>query len=433
MVNTMRRREIATPIRGEAIVFFFAALLLLAVYRGASLNFAIESLDYDGYSMTTFVTDFSLPGWVEWIRRVAIFIVLGLVGYIAYNINGFSQSAKRHFFSPFLLLIVWRAASTALQMAYPEWKFFYLLEQNSLAAFSCSILMLIGFNEELWVKLSRAFKILSVPLSIFVIFYWLSWEGGNRAEGIRVFRGFVYLLSIVAWFSLFNLKSGRLKSILLGAIPVVALLVLGVATATRALFFYVFVMVFVFLFSRRHGIRVSEKILIFIASVFVFIYVFFSFSDLMGGAGAFGDRIGEDTRSEQLTAFFQKVPLYELVLGTPDAGHDERFRDDLNRWGIDSGFVTLLYVGGLPLLFIYFYLHIYPAIYLLRARLGVHDAAVLAVVLSSAVQMISSEMPSLTEGYLALLPLMGRCLYLCVQHKKYVRSSRFGRVGYGEN
>ena len=122
------------------------------------------------------------------------------------------------------------------------------------------------------------------------------------------------------------------------------------------------------------------------------------------------ERIGEDSRTGQLTAFFVDVPASDLLLGR-GARATWNWPGMSPRWsgGTDVGYLSLLFFGGLPLLVTWCVVHLGPPLRVLRS--GDHGArlACAAVVLLWGVRMLSSSFPSLALDYGVVLLCVGAC------------------------
>jgi hypothetical protein len=124
--------------------------------------------------------------------------------------------------------------------------------------------------------------------------------------------------------------------------------------------------------------------------------------------GGIAHRLQEDTRSGQLVAFIQSVDLQELVLGRGALATWDWGRVNWNG-GTDVGYLTLAFVGGIPLLVGFIWVHVIPASR--QLRLGVHHSEFYLAVppLLYGILMLSSALPSLDVGYYVVLICVGCC------------------------
>ena len=95
-------------------------------------------------------------------------------------------------------------------------------------------------------------------------------------------------------------------------------------------------------------------------------------------------------------------------------------------YGIDFGYVNLLFLGGIPCLVLFFLLHQLPAIRCIGAKFDSLDAACLASVMTYSVALLSSESPHPGPDYYILMLLVGRSIMLVQE-----RNRRYVPVYYG--
>jgi hypothetical protein len=130
---------------------------------------------------------------------------------------------------------------------------------------------------------------------------------------------------------------------------------------------------------------------------------------LFGQAGlAFLGRLAEDTRTGQLTSFFQDLSLRDFVIG----------RGSMATWNwngvvwegaTDVGYLSLVLFGGLPLLVAYVFVHVVPAVRALRNNASAETTAAALIVLLWAIRMFSSSYPSTVPEYFLVVLCLGRC------------------------
>jgi hypothetical protein len=137
----------------------------------------------------------------------------------------------------------------------------------------------------------------------------------------------------------------------------------------------------------------------------------------------FRNRLKEDTRSGQYTAFFESVPPSDLLLGRGPKG-TWYWRG----WGdyqfFDNGFLWTLFIGGIPTLLGYGTLMFWPAFKALRAKPHGADAAALAMVLLETVSMTGLSTFTLpTVGLVSYLWAFyaGRCYLVLAESSRIKR------------
>jgi hypothetical protein len=143
---------------------------------------------------------------------------------------------------------------------------------------------------------------------------------------------------------------------------------------------------------------------------------------------AFGERIGEDTRSGQIQSFFDDVAVRELVLGR-GAMATWNWRRMSSEWsGTDIGYLSLLFYGGVPLLATYFVTHVLPPIQTLRSRPVDHRLACAAIGILWSMRMCSSSFPTLDLTYYPGLLCVGACIPQRIVGSSTVRLERARRA-----
>jgi len=122
------------------------------------------------------------------------------------------------------------------------------------------------------------------------------------------------------------------------------------------------------------------------------------------------ERIGEDSRTGQLAAFFSDVSATDLLLGR-GARATWNWPGMSPRWagGTDVGYLSLLFFGGVPLLATWCAVHLGPPLRVLRSGDDGARLACAAVVLLWGARMLSSSFPSLALEYEVVLLCVGAC------------------------
>lgn len=181
-----------------------------------------------------------------------------------------------------------------------------------------------------------------------------------------------------------NLKGWRL---LVRCIPAAALVPVAIAAQARSwtLIGVLLFATFVIQRARERGNFLSavRSLALGLAIFAVFGAVFYAVAPrtLDQAAAGLAARLSEDTRSEQYVAFFQNVPVSDLILGRgpkgtwfwPGYGDYKYF---------DNGYLWMLFQGGLPTLTCYLAIVVWPGFQTLRRRpAGINAAAAFLVLL----------------------------------------------------
>lgn len=264
------------------------------------------------------------------------------------------------------------------------------------------------------VYLRRVFPFIAGPatLAAWYSFYTVGPSGRSDFQSISIF---IWTMLFPALAILFDLRPPRWeRATAWGAILTVT--VIGVLSETRLPLILVSVSMAAWLVvSYKRNSLSTLKVALTVALVGACIVLALRSvavarnEDYIGNLfGGLLNRISDDTRSGQLVAFFNDVKPQELILG----------RGAFSTWtwsgivwpgGVDFGYLTLAFFGGLPLVAGFIGVHVLPA--MLQLRLGVrHPEFCYAIPpLIFGLLMFSSVMPSLDVGYYVVLICLGRC------------------------
>jgi len=128
-------------------------------------------------------------------------------------------------------------------------------------------------------------------------------------------------------------------------------------------------------------------------------------------AAAFSERIDQDSRTGQIRRFFQDVQPQELLLGRGSLATWYWPGIDLKwRGGTDIGYLTLLFYGGVPLLFAYFAAIIAPGIAMFARSPATWQLPAAGIVVLWSIRMFSSSYPGMSLESYPVLFCVGACL-----------------------
>ena len=293
-----------------------------------------------------------------------------------------------------------------------------------------TLLLFSGADPSVWRLLVRAIAPATILGGCYVLLQFLLMPSAGRVEAYSRLFTCASILEIGALLPIALYARAHAAVRLLAWIPFLALLAAAVAMQARLMVLETISLAVFFLAIRQHeaGAKRSVKALVALAAAAVFLLCLSiaagSASTVADSARGLWERRAEDTRSGQAMAFFDKVSPDELILGNgiPKLG-------DYNAQGvsgIDCGYINILFVAGVPGLVLFLTLHILPAAKCVALRLNPVDAACAASVLTYAVRLFSSTVPTLDPNYLVLLLLMGRCTAVAATSRE--RSPQFRRL-----
>ena len=169
-------------------------------------------------------------------------------------------------------------------------------------------------------------------------------------------------------------------------------------------------------FQRRRRIPIAPKLLLAVGlGLWIVLFSAEYLTDtqyvqtLQASTESFLNRLDEDTRSNQMVAFFTDVRMSELLMGR---GSMANWNWNGIQWGggTDVGYLSLLFYGGLPLLLTYLAIHVTPVFGAMRRPQSERQRSCAAIALLWALRMFSSSFPGIEiENYFVLL-CIGGCI-----------------------
>jgi hypothetical protein len=273
-----------------------------------------------------------------------------------------------------------------------------------------------GADRRIWLYLDRAIV-------------WLAYGAAALSVRALLQPGYAYYLgyskfimcaTLLTWLGGWALLTATRLSgwrLLLRCVPAAALLPVAVAAQARSwsLIAVLLFAAFVVLRARERGDLLSgvRSLAVGLAIVAALGAVFYAAAPRTLGDAAAGlvARATDDTRSLQYVAFFNNVPVTDLILGRgpkgtwywPGFGEYKYF---------DNGFLWTLFQGGIPMLSCYIAIIVWPAVRAARGRSSGQSAAAAFLVLLWALCMTGVStfiLPSVgISSYLVSL-FAGRC------------------------
>ncbi len=295
-------------------------------------------------------------------------------------------------------------------------------------------LFFLGTKRERWTQLKDGLVLLIIAASVIALALVPFVDFGSRESGRRYLGNLTNLLEYTAVLPLMAGSSKIRKFIRI--IPIVSVFVCGVLIQTRTTFIFLVVQIAIVAWLERKQIllKMAKRnlrrdiltggalvLLLLIAAI-----IFVTIGPQARSFQALTDRLQEDTRSGQVTDFFNRVEPKTFLFGAgyPTAGEFTGTGIE----GIDVGYVDTLYVGGLPALLFVLCFFTLPPISALRARLSAEDVGVIASSIAFALGLCSSSVINLQPEVIVIAILSGRCyriLHDGVAHRRRVAVERF--------
>jgi hypothetical protein len=301
------------------------------------------------------------------------------------------------------------------------------------------VLVAAGADRRIWLYVDRTILALAYGAVLITVRALLE-------PGYGYYRGyskFILCATLLTWLGGWALLTAtRLTGwrLLLRCIPAATLLPAAVAAQARSwsLIAVMLFAAFVILRARERGDLLSgvRSLAVGLAIFAALGAVFYAAAPrtLDNAATGLADRATEDTRSLQYVAFFNDVPVTDLILGRgpkgtwywPGFGEYHFF---------DNGFLWTLFQGGLPTLICYFAIIVWPALRAARGRPAGQNAAAAFLVLLWSLCMTGLStfiMPSVAlSSYLVSL-FAGRCWLFLAESRARERLAQTRQMPYAQ-
>jgi hypothetical protein len=282
----------------------------------------------------------------------------------------------------------------------------------------CLISMLIFFGAQRrnWMIIERAIVGTCILFSALVLVSITRLESVIRAEAAADLGGLLGILYMTgAWVALREYApTSRVRHFRF--VPVGIFALASILTETRLNFVLIIALLGVYAYlQRRRGVPQASTWVLALslglwAGLFIAIYLRDTppFRSLEDALTAFLSRLDEDTRTGQLRTFMEDVPARDLLLGR---GSFATWNWGGMPWrGLDLGYVSLLFFGGVPLLFTYIAVHLVPCFAVLKGKATSLQLSAAGMVVLWAIAMFSSVYPNMNLQYYLVLFCVGACI-----------------------
>ncbi|MBZ5601325.1 MAG: hypothetical protein LAO79_03375 [Acidobacteriia bacterium] len=280
-----------------------------------------------------------------------------------------------------------------------------------------SLLIFIGARRSNWVVIEKIMFAFAAIFSALSLYRMATLETFTRQEGVAHLQfPLNALFWPAAWIALRGYRRGSIGD-RLKFLPVFVFAAGSLFTQTRLNFVMVLALfaIYAVLQRRRREPQAGLWLAMIVTAIWAALFAGVFLRDTRGVdrlqdvTSAFAERIDEDTRTEQVTAFFETVRPQELALGR---GSLATWDWDGYEWrgGTDLGYLTLLFYGGVPLFLTYIATHVKPCIATFRR--GVEDwrMAGAGVGVLWAIRMFSSSYPGTDITYYVVLFCIGAAI-----------------------
>jgi hypothetical protein len=306
------------------------------------------------------------------------------------------------------------------------------------------IFALAGTDRRVWAVIDPLIRILAYATSVLALWTLISSRGSVYYSGqfSKPTQYSILLMWLGGWtlLSATRLRGWRLAA---RAMPFFSLLLVAIYSQARSWTALTILLgvAFVILRAREQRSAMATVRMVVVTGVLVvtlgmITYDIFLKSALEGLAG----RVQDDTRSGEYIAFFSAVPVSDLLLGRGPKGTwywpgfgDFQFAD--------NGFIWMAFIGGLPTLFSYVALVIWPGVRALLMGPRGQDAAAVILLLFWALALVGLStytLPSVSMSSYLVSLWAGRC-HLCLAERTYLHGKDWGsampscsRLQYGQ-
>jgi hypothetical protein len=280
-----------------------------------------------------------------------------------------------------------------------------------------SVLVFVGARRSNWVVLEKIMVAIATVFACITLYRMTGLQTFTRQEGVA---NLAFSLNAMfwpgAWIALRAYERGSFAN----RVKFIPMAIFGVGslfTQTRLNFVMLIAVFAIYAVIQRKrrtpqaGLWVGMAVFAVAAALFAAVFLRSSLwlDRLQDVTSAFAERIDEDTRTEQVTAFFDSVAPGELVVGR---GSLATWDWDGYNWrgGTDIGYLSLLFFGGIPLLLTYIATHVKPSISGLLDHAPDWKMAAAGVGVLWTIRMFSSSYPGTSIDYYCVLFCIGAAL-----------------------
>ena len=344
--------------------------------------------------------------------EIVLILAAGLVALFATNF----RTIERGYLGRFGLLIAAALLMAVRGYTISDWLSTRLVDISGPFGYFISVLVFAGARRSNWRALGKLMVVMAALFCAQSLVGVYNMRTLDREEAIaRLAGGLNALYWPAAWIALKEYPAGSVAR----RIRFLPILIFGFGslfTQTRLNFVMIlgFLMVYSYIQYKRRAPQAAVWIVGGMLAIWLILFTVAFLRDtqavhnLRYVSDAFSERLDEDTRTGQLLWFFHSVEPKELILG----------RGSFAKWlwgsdlsaGTDVGYLTILFFGGLPLLFTYVATHIKPCVSVLMARQPDWRLTAAGIVALWALRMLSSSYPNTTVDYYPVLLCVGACI-----------------------
>jgi len=297
--------------------------------------------------------------------------------------------------------------------------------------------LLLSTNPRIWPYFQRFLLYMCWYATVMGILGLIQIEEANRITAFRWLWVPMLVLEMTALFPIIYFRSEKLALKVAAIFPLLTLIVLDIVMQYRGGFIIIAVYVVVYVLMKRdddskkrnRNQRIMYSILAITAAGIAFtISPTVENESVVGESyNAFVGRMDDDTRSSQWENFSEALQEHQDVYLW---GRGHIHRSDPYDFGgggadgLDSGYMNILWVGGLPLLLAFFSFSSFDVGRAFFRKSNIDDIIVIALSAGFIIRMTSSTVAGFETQYLLFLILLGRVISITNNGKKKKRKRR---------
>jgi hypothetical protein len=366
--------------RAISLVASLAILAIVLSWLSVALRWSSVSIVGDlrgGEFFYRLVSDDSRAERILRLFALALFVPAGVFSALQPGRPRLPRLAVFLFAAMLLDCLFWCLVGYKPSEYWPE-----LIGATSPFIFMMCLGVFAGFDPSLWPKLRPIVLAIAYGSAVLGVYYTARWTTSGNFEGSTPT---IDHLQIAFWFGLCSLvlrKSSRWHDCVPALIPIALCIPMAVISNSRSFSLLAILGLLTGLLVTLQGRRRLSAgrvvAICFLTALSVGIGLWLLFLASPERVLSLNDRLTEDSRSSQYTQFFGQVPATSLIAGLgPRATYT--FNDQADYEYIDNQFLFILFKFGLPVLFGYGAVIIYPGLRLLLKR-GRRSQWVLGVV-----------------------------------------------------
>lgn len=350
-----------------------------------------------------------------YITHAAQIFFLMSAGLIAF-LRKMRKSGNTHHRLAFGVYVLALIAMTIHGYSFDDFISLKIVDASGPMPLLMSLLLYVGAWRRDWNLHSWIFKCIGLLMTLVILFQLIRLPSIDRTTAESYLWGYMQVyIWVTVWF-LLRPGGKSLTDQLTRWGPFFIYLIVAILLQGRSRLIWAFLIFisyyYVSMRNRRRFLSSTSNLIfaaLFFGSLVVLIFVSSGFGTMFSDAAeALVDRLDEDSRSDQFVKFFQEVSPWELIFGRGSLAtwvwNNRVVRKDLDNW-----WMTALFIGGIPLVASYFWVHAVPAWRRFKKAKNL-DLVCAVIVLLWCVKLFLSEAHYFMLNTYLILLCLGACL-----------------------